>query len=125
MYFSDTAVSQAHVASKLLIPVYDLLRDTNSVWVQLANDAYANHALMRNMKVVRKPEKNNQLQTFQDLGGFQMLLACKTSKDAMASFQGNPITMIHKIFTNARGFCQIHFSDLVMMLSKLQDVNYV
>ena len=75
MFFSYTASSQAHIASKLVLPVSDLLRDMNSVWVQPANDACTNHALMRSMKVVRKSEKNNKLQTFQDLGGFQMLLA--------------------------------------------------
>jgi hypothetical protein len=125
MFFSDAALSLSHVVSKLQMPVSDLLHDVNSVWSKPGNDAYANHEMMRSMKVVRKPDKNNQLQTFQDLGGFQILFACKTSKDALAAFQGNPIIIIHKISTSVFGCCQIHFSDLVWMLNNLQNVNYI
>ena len=125
MSFTDSALSQAHIACKLLLPVSDLLGDSNSIWVKPANDAYTNYAIMRSMKVVRKPEKNNQLQTFQDLGGYKILVGCKTSKDPMSSFQGNPINIINKIATASQGACQIHFSDLVQMLSNLQNVNYV
>ena len=125
MSFSDTALSQAHIACKLLMPVSDLLLDSNSIWIKPGNDAYANHEIMRNTKVVRKPEKNNQLLSFQDLGGYQMLLGSKTSKDVISSFQGNPINIINKIATSANGYCQLHFSDLVKMLSNLQNVDYV
>jgi hypothetical protein len=125
MSFSDAALSQAHIACKLLMPVSDLLLDSNSIWIKPGNDAYANHEIMRNTKVVRKPEKNNQLLSFQDLGGYQMLLGAKTSKDVISSFQGNPINIINKIATSANGYCQIHFSDLVKMLSNLQNVDYV
>ncbi len=58
-----------------------------------------------------------------------MLLAAKTSHDAMAAFQGNPINIINKLARSRdqelRGCCQAHFTDLIKLLGFLQDINYL
>ncbi len=86
VFFTDTALAQPQVAKKIVMPESRLAEDSNLLWSKPGNDVLANFKCMRDLKVVKRPERNSSLHTFQDYGVFQMLLAAKTSRDAMSAF---------------------------------------
>lgn len=128
VFFTEPALAQPQVAMKIEMPVSRLAEDSNSVWLKPVNDVLAIYRSIRDLKLVKRPEKNASVHSFQDYSGFQMLLAAKTSRDAMSAFQGNPINIINKLARSRdhelQGYCQAHFTDLLKLLGNLQDVNY-
>ncbi len=79
--------------------------------------------------MIKRPEKYSSLHTFEDYGGFQMLVAAKISHNTMSVFQGNPTNIINKFARSrdheVRGYCQAHFTDLIQLHGCLQDDNYL